>query len=394
MAGFVRAGEASPAGARHRDEGVGQDHGAVERASPRQERRPVVVDREEPAGVAGIAERGRRFPERGALVAQDDGLRRGPGDGPEPRPPVAGLQGQTLLVNQVSPELPPACGERRADRAAEPVTAGQEPDAADAAHPDMCRQHVGAGGQRGPELEQRPARRREAVGGQAGVEHERIARGRDRVDGERRCWRGGHDGGDPGGEEPGDLRLRGLEVHGLDVQRLEGNRDGPRPVRRLDRLGRRSAAALRRGRWGGAGLVCRRRGCRLGCSLGCSPGGRVVLVARIARRRRGRVRRAALAGRPPGSRRRVELGYREIDALLDLGAEPCRWTCQREQGPKAEGWPGRPCRRGLRLAGRTRDERRDGRDRETPASHAQPNLTVASGGVEAARSGSAAPGVV
>ena len=375
VASLVRAGEAGPPGARHRDEGVGQDHGAVERAPSRQERCPVVVHREEPARVAGIAESGRRFPERGALVTQHDGFGRGPGDGPQPRPPVAGLQGQAFLVDQ----LPPSCRQR----AANAVRIARPKPSPPARSP----------GRRSPPS-QACAASTSARAAREGLSWNsvRLAAGKRSVG--RPAW----------STSASRAAAIGYTVS-VGVGEAVTMAATPAVSSRLTSV----SAALRSSGWtssawktietvrgrsrgsiGSGGGPLRRFGVAGPAPASSVPGAARpgcggVLVPRVVRRRPG----GCPTSRPgrPGAvlGDGVELGQREIDALLDLGAEPCPWTGQREQGPEAEDRPGRsggrPRRRALRLAGRTRDERRDGRDREMPASHAQPNLTVGSGGV-------------
>ena len=380
------SGRSGPPGARHRDEGVRQDHGAVERGPARQQRCPVVVHGQEPARVAGIAEgapplpRARR-PGTPARWLRARSWRRPAAETAGRRPPGTGFPRGPAA-------RPAAASARRTPRgSARPKSSppARSPGRRMPAFPGVRRQHLGAGGQtEGLSWNSvRLAAGKRSVGRPAWSTSD-IARGSDRVRGERRRRRGGHDGRDPGGEQPVHLRLRSPEVERLDVERLEDERDRPGPVPRLHR-------ARAAGRCGASAWRARRRPASV--SRSCRPGcaGRPCTACRPPASRRGPTSRP---GRPgPFLATGSSSAQREIDALLDLGAEPCPWTGQREQGPEAEDRPGRsggrPRRRALRLAGRTRDERRDGRDREMPASHAQPNLTVGSGGVEAARTGSA-----
>ena len=136
---------------RTRPPGSGRRRARVPRPGAPPDRRPS------PGAARRSRHRGARAPPPRArpLESEHDGLGRGPGDGPEPRPQIGGIQRQALLVGQVTALLSPARGERRANRAAEAVAAGQDAEAPDAALPGIRRQDVGAGGRRGPELEQR-----------------------------------------------------------------------------------------------------------------------------------------------------------------------------------------------------------------------------------------------
>ena len=223
------------------------------------------------------------------------------------------------------------------------------------------------------------AGRGEALGREPRVEHEDVARRREGIDGERGRRRGGQDGADARAEQPLGLGLGVPHVEGLDVDRLDDERERPRSIRearsapssgglgvflvlgRLEAARRRALSAAGRRPLGGR---------RLGVGLRRPPRLRSARFADSACASRRSSRRSAGGpdpARPPASSSPCLIsapnqapGPVRGRSAPRRSAGPAGAAGEADRGTSCAGaWPARHARSAT-----------DGDDREMPAAHA------------------------